>query len=252
MQSIVNNKSCKRHLMLYPFFIAIGIAINVMGCAQEEIASAAEDEQLVGLLGIYLATSGNCLHSYKAGTNAGLLHCSREARSLCGVDKKIDESGRLIVRSDRRQAYIAEWNWLIDIYTSCNLTAAILASQPAYTTTDTVKYSEIEGANVLQSVDTCDGIVSNQIDSLVSRGEYVFLNSARGSLALQAQRLSQWECRDALLGTTWQWSLVEDVANGNRQVQTSCRYGTNSAALLPGYTACTATEESAANQFDFN
>ncbi|MCB1175216.1 MAG: hypothetical protein KDK39_16695 [Leptospiraceae bacterium] len=233
--------------------LVFGSLILSSACAPaRQQADSSPDSEFWLLAGLYQSRSGNCLHSAKIAANAGLLHCDRTSYYACQFGQKYDPAGLLYFTSSLRSRYTTEIGLLVDQHPACQTAAAVTLALPGLKTKSTSDQQTAQSNNRLQSVSACESVIEGGLSSLLIQDAFILAKSPRGLLLTQALQLGENECYHALAADDYERGIVQALKDGSLLLQSSCRYGTMSAAVLPGYTDCSAAEKTWAGRFDFD
>ena len=241
----LNTKINRRRLIIVCLFL-LGSGLFSCGRHPQTRADSEEEAFFIALGTLNYFNYGNCVHSYRQGSELGKLKCSRASRTLCRNDILYDGTGNLIVTSETQSRYVQEWAALGDDLPNCKITAASALLLTGFMATGTDHNNSVPTNNYLSLVDNCADLGNADISKLADSLQYAYLISARGVIAWQAKLLGQSECLAEVTRSAWERSTAEEFAGGNLLLETTCFYGQN--ALV---NKCTATEKTFASAFDF-
>lgn len=242
--------------------VLLGLACAPSTQRNEEPYAFAE---VLGLALFGYAESGQCLQSTRSADELGILTCAPVPRTACEITRKPDRNGAWIVTEGTRNRYLQLWAGFQDDYPLCDEAIALAAVQPAFRETPAEELESRRENNRLQVTASCALTENQDLDKLVTRGEYDFAFSARGVLASQALFLADAatnpggsaESREdaarcyASLTTPTERTLLEAIRDGERITETRCFYGQTAASPFGPDPECGAAEKELAHPFDF-
>lgn len=238
------------HEKLFSLFAFIFVTIPVIlpSCRRTEQRNSRSEERrhITDLFVVYYLESGYCMHSQKIASGLAVLHCYPVSRVNCEPDGLYDPAGLQYTSQERSSRYVSLIAKIKEDHPECDGAANLAMFDPAYFSDSADTIETYKSNNHYEVVSKCPDPGPQESDALATKGEYKFIVSPRGAVAIRAKTLGHDDCLSVLGINGNEIDLINDYLNGSRIVRTECTYGPSAFAA-----DCTAEESDIAYPFDF-